>query len=202
MRKTTMGHKVRSFALFVLLAIICFKGKYIICGLCSVAAQVGLWIEPLGLDTENMHLPTTALFLWLPIFLILTLVFTIQAKKRKSWRKTYYALLCLVLGVWSTFIGMKSLWYYGEKYSEGYWIFSKSNHTLFEEERYGARNFFGVIVIPAEYESMRHFENGYSIVEKGGLWGAIDKDQKVIIPFEHSNPNWVENTLYGIPFYD
>lgn len=197
--KKVFGNKVHSLLLMAILIIIGFLGIYIVCGLCSIAAQVGLWIEPLDLDTENMNLPDTAMTLWLPVSIILTLIFLAQAFKRKSIKKLYYSLICIVLCVCCANVGSYSLWFYGHRYSEGYWIFERNGDFLSENALYGARNFLGVITIPAEYEEMSCFEEGYSIVKKGGYWGAIDKSQKIVVPFNNTKPYPVENFLYGIP---
>ena len=198
-KRNVFGNKMRSILLLIVFVFIIFTGKYMVCFLCSIAAQVGLWIEPLNLDTENMNLPDTAMTLWLPVFLILALIFTAQAFKRKSVIKFYVVCICLILCISSAVVGSNSLWYYGHRYSDGYWIFEKNGDFLSDDALYGARNMFGIISIPAQYEEMWCFDEGYSVVKKDGYWGAIDKSQKIVVPFNYTKPYPVENFLYGIP---
>lgn len=192
------GSKLRLFVMFALFTILLFLGEYLICFLCSVAAQIGIWIEPLNLDTENMNLPDTATILWLPTFIIILLVFIAQGIKRKSTSKIIASLACIILCVQCLRVGTNSIWFYGHRYSEGFWIFEKNGDFMSDNSKYGARNMFGVIEIPAIYEEMGRFDEGYSIVKKGGYWGAIDKSQKTIVPFKYTNYSHVENFLYGI----
>ena len=192
--KNVFGNKKRLLLLLCILILISITGKYIVCSLCSIAAQVGLWMEPLNLDTENMYLSSTAVVLWLPVFIILLFIFIAQSMKRKSIKKLYCACISLILGVCSICTAIQSSTSYGNsRYSEGYWTIENNNNL------YGALNFWGLIAIPAEYERMYRCNEGYFIAEKKGYWGAIDKTQRIIVPFIYTNPYPVENFLYGIP---
>lgn len=193
-------NKKRTFCLIFLILLVALGGKFLVCLLCSFAAQVGLWIEPLNLDTENMNLPDTAMVLWLPTFIILTLIFIAQGFKRKSISKLVIATVFSLTCINCVYVGSHSLWFYGLQYSEGLWIFEKDGNFMSDNSHYGARNIFGIVVISPIYEKLRGFEDGYSVAKKDGYWGAIDKNQKTIVPFQYVNYSEVVNFLYGIPF--
>ena len=48
--------------------------------------------------------------------------------------------------------------------------------------------------IPAKYDNVCAFRNGYAIV-KDNKWGIIDENDTVIIPFAYDLISWTENNV-------
>ena len=51
--------------------------------------------------------------------------------------------------------------------------------------------------IPAKYDNVCAFRNGYAIV-KDNKWGIIDENDTVIIPFAYDLISWTENNVYAV----
>ena len=47
--------------------------------------------------------------------------------------------------------------------------------------KFGWLNSKGEWAIKPQYDGARDFKNGYAAIQKGKLWGIIDKDGKVVI---------------------
>lgn len=68
-------------------------------------------------------------------------------------------------------------------FSEGY---AKISELKADGEYFGFINEKFEIVIPCEYPDAYDFREGVAWVRKGELWGAIDAQNKLIIPFEYT----------------
>ena len=55
---------------------------------------------------------------------------------------------------------------------------------FFENGKYGI-NKGGKLFIPAQYDYISAYTDGFFIVEQGGKWGTIDKNGQMIIPLEY-----------------
>ncbi|PWJ41880.1 WG repeat-containing protein [Sediminitomix flava] len=61
-------------------------------------------------------------------------------------------------------------------------------------DRYGFLNYKGDVVIPFAYTSVSDPKGGIIIVEQDGKWGAVDEQNKEILPIKYSGVKFIENT--------
>lgn len=66
----------------------------------------------------------------------------------------------------------------------------------FDGTSYGIKNTKGEVMIRPKYDNLTVMKNGYFIAEKQDLFGIIDKDDKVVIPFEHKILYYINNERY------
>ena len=78
-------------------------------------------------------------------------------------------------------------------FSEGLVSLRKSG----KDEKYGAFDVNGNVIIPFEYEDVLFFKGGLAEVKKDGKYGVIDKDNKVVIPIIYDKFEATYRGLFG-----
>lgn len=88
-------------------------------------------------------------------------------------------------------------------FQEGLAVIPKNdNNTL----KFGYINDKGIETIAAHYEQAKHFKYGIACVKQNEKWGVIDKNEKIVVPFNYDdleilNSNYIafkKNEKYGI----
>ena len=64
-------------------------------------------------------------------------------------------------------------------------LFNEGYAAVKQNEKWGAIDKSGKVVIPLEYDWMGSFISGIANVEKGGNWGIIDNTGKIVLPIEY-----------------
>jgi len=59
----------------------------------------------------------------------------------------------------------------------------------------------GVVVIPAQYNDARYFEDGYAVVKKDGNYGLIDLNGNVVVPLEYYSISSLGDGAYELYRY-
>lgn len=63
---------------------------------------------------------------------------------------------------------------------------------------YGYANAAGELVVPAEYDEVKNFENNYAIVRKNDKWGIIDKTGKMTVACQYDKIYLYNNDIYTV----
>jgi len=74
--------------------------------------------------------------------------------------------------------------------------FSEGLCRIRKNNKYGFIDMKGNIVIPFQFDYVRDFEDGYSVVLVNGKYGAIDKSGKYIISPEYEDLYYVKNGIF------
>ena len=76
--------------------------------------------------------------------------------------------------------------------------FDKSDYTFFldKNDKYGLLNKSFKEIILAKYNHTSSYNNGLFIVELDGKWGAVDKDDKIMIPFDYESLQYLDDSGY------
>ena len=68
----------------------------------------------------------------------------------------------------------------------------------FSGGKWGFLNVDGSIHIPAQYDSVRSFGEGFAAATKKGKWGLIDKNNTLVIPYQYDDVGIFSDGLVGV----
>jgi hypothetical protein len=88
-----------------------------------------------------------------------------------------------------------SLEFYTVHFQNGFAMVQVGERTT---GKWGFANAMGEIIVPVEYDRVRHFRDGLAAVRKNSMWGFVNTRGEVIVPIEYDEVRDFDNGLAAV----